>query len=493
VGFECHFGSRAPAVTPRWERFFDFLVAQGLCDPSAWEALRAWPGTSMFPAGPSDGDGPPGSCAIKGFNHVKVSYGDGFPLEAKLYFGALVKRASVAGPVVRQDHLARSWRRHLVVEELSAVPRPAAFAALPLLGASLDHLLRQWCNDFPHAVHVMTFPAVEGFRNESERQAGTVFPRALIADALSDANEMLRGLLDPVLAEEVAAAVASRRTGPGQGWAYFPGLSELPPDTDTLAQVLQLLVRNGAWHAIEEHARPHAEQAVHETSDVPGTVATWLLPAAGHTAAQERQREYVHRAWGDTLDTEVIANFLYALALLDPTRYRDFLAAGTSHVAGAMEPGGWWRSTWYQGPYYGTWAALRLLAQMRWPVPEDSVVFLLRAQRDAGFWTNGVGGDGDGSEVLPTALALLGLLAARRAGASRRGELDGAVDRGLAWLTGRCTATADWADEPFIRMDLHRVGGRPAHIVTWGSPTLTAAYVLKATAAAACRPPTAQA
>jgi hypothetical protein len=479
VGFECHFGPIEPSVAPRWEAFFEFLVAQGLCHPSMWAALREWPGTCTIHTPPHADTGSPKTLAIKGFNHVKVSYGDGFPLEAKLYFGALLKRQHRETRVAGRDHFVRSWRKFHAVRELSEIPRPAVFTAFPLLNASLDHLLREWCNEFQDAVHIMTFPFVDGFRNESERQAGTVFPRALIVDALTDANELLHGLLDPLLAEEVDIVVASKRK---EGWAYFCELTELPPDADTLAQVLQVLIRNGAWNAIEEHARSLVELAVRESSAVPGTVSTWLIPAAGRTEMQERQREYVRRAWGDTLDTEVIANFLYALSLLDPTRYRAFLAAGTSYVTDAMEPEGWWRSTWYQGPYYGTYVALRLLARMSQGAPGASLEFLLSAQRPSGAW-----GSEDADEVLSTALALLALLVARRASTARRSELDASVDRGVAWLTDRCRTPDDWGRDPFIRMDLKRASDLPAHFLTWGSATVTAAYVLKAMAASASR------
>jgi hypothetical protein len=480
VGFECQFGPREPSVTPCWERFFEFLVARGLCHPSIWVALRAWPGTCAINT-PSPADaGSSATCAVKGFNHVKVSYGHRLPLEAKLYFGAIVQRQHAEPPAARRDHFIRSWRRQLLVQELAGIPRPAAFTASPLLTASIDHLLREWCNEFPDAVHVMTFPFADGFRNGSEHHAGTAFPRALVADALTDANELLHGLLDPLLAEEVAVAVAGRRAQPEQGWAYFRELAELPPDADTLAQVLQVLLRNGARDAAEEHARALVELAVRDTPGVPGTISTWLLPAAGGTGLHERQREWVRRAWGDTLDTEVIANFLYALCLLDPTRYREFLAAGTSYVRDAMQPEGWWRSTWYQGPFYGTWVALRLLVRVRRRVPGESLEFLLRAQRPSGAW-----GAEDEDEVLSTALALLALLVTRPAGRTRRGELDAAVARGVAWLTERCRTPDGWGREPLIRMDLDRASSLPERVVTWGSPTVTAAFVLKAAVAAA--------
>ena len=482
VGFECHLGPRTPAVTPRWEDFFQFLIALGLCRPEAWEHLRAWPGVEVLTTqGERRGGAEP--YAIKGFDHVKVSYGDGGPLEAKLYFGALVKARRAPSPGVRGLQLSRSWRRHLLVRELAELPRPDAVAASVPLVASLDHLLREWCEDFPDAVHVMAFPFLDGFRNDSERQVGRVFPRAIIADALTDANEVWNGQLDPLLLEEVDAIVAERRVDPEQGWAYFPELSELPPDADTLAQVTQVLVRNGAGDALDAYARPLLDLAV-DTAPADGAVSTWLLPGSGHTAAQDRQREFVRLAWGDTLDPEVIANFLHAVALLDDgDRYPGLLVAGARHLAGAMEPGGWWRSTWYQGPFYGTWVALRLLRRVDGDVPTESVDFLLRRQRPSGAW-----GCGDSDEVLSTALALLGLFEARVPGTPGEATIDAATDRGLDWLAGRST-TARWVGEPFIRMDLHRTGGHP-RTVTWSSPTVTAAYVLKAAVAATrCRPP----
>ncbi|HSM52382.1 MAG TPA: hypothetical protein VLA75_13360, partial [Thermoanaerobaculia bacterium] len=83
--------------------------------------------------------------------------------------------------------------------------------------------------------------------------AGGLLTRALVADALADADALLDGTLRPVI-EGQATFLLEHRQAAGWGWsAVLPGL---PGDAWHLAWVLSLLDRLG-WHAaIEEHCMP---------------------------------------------------------------------------------------------------------------------------------------------------------------------------------------------------------------------------------------------
>ena len=88
LGLECFYDDRRPpALEPRWARFVDWLVAEGLCLPDKGEALLAWPGrlhafeqfseTSITE-----------SYFDKILGHVKVTLTPDGRRSAKGYFGA---------------------------------------------------------------------------------------------------------------------------------------------------------------------------------------------------------------------------------------------------------------------------------------------------------------------------------------------------------------------------------------------------------------------
>lgn len=378
--------------------------------------------------------------------------------------------------------VAAALRGRGVAGEIESMTDDAARQdTVPALAAELcrggaEALLAQWTDGFPEAVHELPFPRSQGFLGPDDVQAGNVFQRAWFLDVLCDLRGARGGGLDAEITREVEYLIAARRTTGVGGWGYFPGLRELPPDADDLAQVLLGFVRAGRADAARAYCDPPLRVLLLENAHPDGSFESWIIPTT-RDAEQELQLRWVNIAWGAGPDAEVIANLLHALRVYDARRYEVVIDRGARYLRTRQAGDGSWASTWYHGPYYGTWVALRLLTAVQ---PNDPAVargldFLRRTQHPDGGW-----GEGGRSDPLNTAFALLGLATAPTPD-------DAAAARALRLLVDLRTPGGMWAATPFIRMDLGRPTGRVRQTLTYGSATVTTAVVLKAALAWAAR------
>lgn len=347
-----------------------------------------------------------------------------------------------------------------------------------LVREAADALAREAPRAFGEARHWMRFPDDMGLESAA-CQSGDVFQRAIIADALCDLPPSLRASFAPVLDHELAHLLASR-VSERCGWSYLPELHELSPDADTLGQVLQVATRLG--RAQRADFDPPIELVLTAGSYPDGSFETWILPPdVERERVHDRQAHFAKEAWGTGPDPEVMANLLYALTLWDQERFADRVSRGCEYLVARQHPHGVWLSSWYRGPFYGTYVVTRLLVATR-SEPAIAAVAraaqtLLASQRPDGAWSSD-----DGARALDTAHAILALTYAYRLAPSR--ELRDAVARGVAALGASRDAAGMWAADEFIYMDCGRARGEPGAVLTFGSRTLTTAYVLKAAVAA---------
>ena len=347
---------------------------------------------------------------------------------------------------------------------------PPASSWQQLAWEGLRFIIEQWRLGFGEARHVMEFPGELGFGGP-QYQRGDVFQRAIIADVLCDADELLDGVLRPILEHEIGYLL-SRRVG-RCGWSYFPELPELAADADDLAQIMQVLWHTGHLKEIQQYCGVPLSIVLDDSAHPDGSFETWIIPRAERTASETRQAEFAQKMWGTGPDPDVMANLLYALALVDRDRYSRQIKAGTEWLSNCQSHDGSWSSTWYHGPYYGTYTSLRLLSLVS---PESEAVqsatdFLRRQRNGDGGW-----GDGGGSNALDTSLALLALSAVQTSG----GENHEIANPALAFLGECVNADGSWPACEFIKMDTGRATGTVSPILSYGSRTVTTAFVLKA-------------
>jgi squalene-hopene/tetraprenyl-beta-curcumene cyclase len=309
----------------------------------------------------------------------------------------------------------------------------------------------------------MDFPAAQGFSGSADSQLGDVFGRALIADALQDAGAEAHGHL---IDDTIEHLLTRRRNDQLGGWSYFPGLAELPADADDLAQVMLLFWRAGRRDLIERYCEVPLEVLLAQAND--GAIPTWILPDQPRTPGQALQAEWVRLAWGSTADPEVVANLLHALAHYDLVRFGPVVVAGANWLASSQHDDGSWPSTWYHGPWYGTWQAVRLLAGItpHHPAVARARAFLIDSRLPDGGW-----GLDAASDPLSTAFALLALAATR---------VPVPPEVAASGLRAMHPIDGNWPAVPFIRMQLGRTGPGPVKVLTYASRTVTALFVLKA-------------
>lgn len=324
--------------------------------------------------------------------------------------------------------------------------------------------------------HSMGFAHDQGFTGASEVQHGTVFQRAVLGWLFALAERAGQALPPGAVDENLEALEGLRRTGERGGWSYFPDLPELAPDSDDLAQVIHAVCARPTPARLALLEEPVALVLGHHRH-ASGAVDTWLIDPAAPPARQERYRTWIARAWGRGTDPEVVANFFSALHALDPEGHAEAVRAGAAYVAGCQEEDGSWTSSWYVGPYYGTWTACRLLRAVdpAHPALARARAFLERTRRPDGGW-----GAAERSTPLQTALGLLALTEAGGPGA--RALARDAVRHLL--LVQR--ADGMWSRDPLIRMNLRR--SDPAARAQWifhGSGTLTTAFACAALLGAA--------
>src|SRR5450432_3490887 len=106
--------------------------------------------------------------------------------------------------------------------EITATMAAEALVA-HLARLAICHIERERCRGFPDAHHRMVFHHRKGFTGATELQIGDVFARAIIADALCDAQESGGEDLSATLESECNHLVDRRRRSGCGGWSYFPG------------------------------------------------------------------------------------------------------------------------------------------------------------------------------------------------------------------------------------------------------------------------------
>lgn len=336
-------------------------------------------------------------------------------------------------------------------------------------GEELERLLQTIVHEarrgYPSLRHTMTFPTPAGFHPASQLQSADVFQRALVLDTLLDARQT--NVLDcaDLIEQGILYFIRVRRRAGTGGWAYFPGLLELAPDADTLAQVARVLHKSGQADLVRTRVIPVLERYDRDSSS--GNFETWLYDEEPEIG--DLQRAWAHQAWGAGCDPEVLANLVTSVELIARERFEAFLTRARRRILEAQGDGGW-NSTWYAGPYYGTFVCTRAIARDGTARAEVRRVrrFLEERVRNDGGW----GSEDASSDPLSTALAISTLRLID--------PEDRLIEKGRRFLLGCISDDATSWDLPFIRMNMGRAYGADGPILTFGSSGITMTIVAQA-------------
>jgi hypothetical protein len=359
----------------------------------------------------------------------------------------------------REDLAQIAARNRQVAATRPTVTLPPATGNRPFDVArdAVAYVLSQWRTGFGELAHQCRFAASVS----RDVASGDVFQRALVVDALCELSPPWPNVLAPVLTSELAYLLEARRC-PVRGWSYYPRLEMIPPDADSLGQILQVVLRLGR-HDLSSMFEEPIHQAVHVGALGDGSFATWIVPPRGErTPLQERQAALVSKS----ADVEVVANLAYALIRFDRSRFERESTSAARWVASRQRASGTWSATWYLGTAYASYVGSRLLAACGRFTEELAAArrHLVSTQDRDGGW----GRDGEVPNPLDTALSLLALDAI-----GGRYAVEPVRARALDFIAS--FAPDAWPAVPFIcqeRDDLRPLASR----------TITAAYVAKAIA-----------
>ncbi len=344
--------------------------------------------------------------------------------------------------------------------------RPRVGSAEPHISRALDFILTQRELNFPEMSHKMVFQLPEGFGRKYDYQEGNVFQRALLIDTLLDTASFYPHA-DEIIRNEVEKLVTAKLRNVAGGWSYFPDLPELPPDADSLGQVLQVLVRS-KYDRIDEAVSTPISLLLSECSYDDGSFETWIIDSNDASGTTEVQKRATRQIWQMRMgkDNAVLGNILYGLCLYNYGQLKERIEKAVDCLERRQSADGHWNSTWYWGNYYGTYVALRAIVAVR----RDSTTlrkaekFLVSSQNYDGGW--GL----IGSDPLNTALALLAL-SVIKSGAEE------CIGDGINYLYSKQNMEGHWDRAEFIRMDTS------VATLTYKSKTMTTQFCLKALAA----------
>lgn len=379
--------------------------------------------------------------------------------------GDAIEQAHADVSTIVAENRARTSRH---APTLAAATTAGLDAGADPLGRALRYLARQWRLGFGEARHLMIFDV---YGDSAERcHRGDVFQRALIVDALQAAQSRVPFDLSAIVHDELDYIITKRRTTGVGGWSYFPELVDLPADADDLGQVILALHAAGRTADLDAYCAPPLRTLLTECMHDTGTFETWIVPRTPATADEHLQARAIAEAWGTGPDAEVIANLLYAVARWQPDALAPTLARALDWMEAAQAADGSWRSSWYHGPFYGTYVCVRLLVALRprSPALARAARFVAASQSAGGSW----------GDPLATAFALLAHRYLDDAGVAC------GADTGAALVELAATQSEDgsWPSVDLVKMEIGRAKGHIVHVASYGSRTITTALVLKALA-----------
>jgi squalene-hopene/tetraprenyl-beta-curcumene cyclase len=339
----------------------------------------------------------------------------------------------------------------------------------------LSYLKNQRKIRYPDAVHKMLFPRIAARSQTYDMHEGFIFQRALICDALLDAFDAGFDIDKRELIEDVNLLIRSVATDVEGGWRYFQYLNILPPDSDDLAQVLQVILRTGL--KTPEFVYRSIDLLFTQGAHVDGSFETWIIDKNNPSEVNKMIIWSVENMWGKGPDVDVMANLLYSLKILDSKKYDSKIEKGCEFIIKSQTPFGYWNSDWYIDRFYSVFVCARLISLI---CPNSNCLyktykFLLDSQKSNGSW-----GDGEG-DPLQTSLALIGLFYIMP---SINTNNQVTIDKGIKYILDSQSDKGFWKSSPFIKMNTNRALnqkniGTP-NLITYESNTITSTFCLKA-------------
>ena len=408
--------------------------------------------------------------------------------KANTFFAKALRHAEKAQAVLWKEHLKKLYTKNahridtirgynLVLRTKANIRKEAnsLISEIPIkipkitlgkynLSPSIAYLLNECESGYTDLKHIMYLSNLEGFANNNEIHIGDSFQRAILADLFYDIHTRYPVNLSKIIDKEINYLVKQRNYDAIGGWSYFPSVPEIAADIDDLGQIAQLLIKSRRFDFLEKYGMKPINFAIEHCLVKGGGLKTWIIPRDKRNEYQERQHYFNQTKWGEGPDVEVVANFLYALYLIDPFKYKKTINQQTDYLINAQAPEGYWKSRWYYGNYYGTYICARMLNSTNNSVNEKPIQnafnYILKTQNTDGGW----GMNGLDSDALNTSFALQSLKLIK----PEKAKLQ--ISKAKAFILSCRQKDYSWEPVNFIR---------PRFNDPYRSRTLTTACVLK--------------
>jgi hypothetical protein len=113
-------------------------------------------------------------------------------------------------------------------------------------------------------------------------------------------------------------------------------LYELPPDTDDLAQIIQVLLKYDV-NLVQEHCNELIDFVIEHDVNDDGSIETWIFDSNSRNKQDKVYSRPVRKKWGEQTDPEVIANLIYSLYLIDKNKYHSIISNSTNYLKKKMQ------------------------------------------------------------------------------------------------------------------------------------------------------------
>jgi len=329
---------------------------------------------------------------------------------------------------------------------------------------ALNFIKSDFQQNYADLKHIMYLGQLEGFDNKTQIHVSDTFQRALINDCFIVVANSYNLKISDFLKNESQNLIILRNKDSIGGWSYFPTVQEIAADIDDLGQIIQLFALSENQKLVDDYCHKAISIALSERVLNNGGIETWIIPKGNQTKVEKKQEHFNATKWGKGPDVEVVANFLYSLAIVDKKQYCDVIKKGISYILEQQNNKGYWVSRWYYGYYYGTYVCLRLLKASEKENSkgiQKALAYLADNQNiDGGFSLD----QSKSSDPLSTALAILGM----KLFFDKNHEI---IQKAITYLKKCQSEDGSWKAVDFIKPKVHE---------PYKSKTLTTAYVLKA-------------
>lgn len=263
---------------------------------------------------------------------------------------------------------------------------------------AVEVIIKQQKIKFPELTHWMAFPKEHGYSNAEECQECRVFWLAFVINYLFSLKKY--GYDELIYDEQLKEIYTLKSKSYKYGWSYAGNILELPPDMDTLSELLRLSRNIGDDDLLRE-----LSISINKFLEKRGNCYGTYLED-NEIDNMGKHKYMVDNIFGMMPAVEVNANFADALVRVDLKKYANVVDEIYGWLCQKQNSEGFWESTYYLGNYYAGYTVARLSNNFNDSnkVMDKFLDYILKSVNINGSW------GANGGNPMDTAFALLSLV-----------------------------------------------------------------------------------